>query len=117
MDEKVSEVDYRRKSKLLENTIKEIREELFQTPPLEEDFNLYVDYAFGVIANIDEMWANGSLDLKQRLQRLIFPQGLTYDLESFRTVGIASIFTKIGAFNAPYNKMVLPRGFEPLSHP
>ena len=63
------------------------------------------------------MWANGSLDLKQRLQRLIFPQGLTYDLESFRTVGIANIFTKIGALKAPYNEMVLPRGFEPLSHP
>lgn len=117
MDEKVSEVDYRRKSELLENTIKEIREELFQTPPLEEDFNAYIDYAFSVIANVDKMWANGSLDLKQRLQRLIFPQGLTYDLESFRTVGIANIFTKIGALKAPYNEMVLPRGFEPLSHP
>lgn len=112
MDEKVSEVDYRRKSELLENTIKEIREELFQTPPLEEDFNAYIDYAFSVIANVDKMWANGSLDLKQRLQRLIFPQGLTYDLETFRTVGIANIFTKIGALKAPYNEMVLPRGFE-----
>ena len=117
MDEKVSEVDYRRKSELLENTIKEIREELFQTPPLEEDFNAYIDYAFSVIANVDKMWTNGSLDLKQRLQRLIFPQGLTYDLETFRTVGIANIFTKIGALKAPYNEMVLPRGFEPLSHP
>ena len=25
--------------------------------------------------------------------------------------------TKIGALSAPYNKMVLPRGFEPLPHP
>lgn len=117
MDEKVSEIDYRRKTEQLENDIRKIKAELIQTPPLEDDFNAYVDYACAVIANIDEMWLKGSLDLRQRIQRLIFPKGITYDLENFRTNGMANIFTKIGAFKAPYNEMVLPRGFEPLSHP
>ena len=117
MDEKVSENDYRRKTEQLENDIRKIKAEFIQTPPLEDDFNAYVDYACTVIANIDEMWLKGSLDLRQRIQRLIFPKGITYDLENFRTNGMANIFTKIGAFKAPYNEMVLPRGFEPLSHP
>lgn len=117
MDEKVSENDYRRKTEQLENDIRKIKAELIQTPPLEDDFNAYVDYACTVIANIDEMWLKGSLDLRQRIQRLIFPKGITYDLENFRTNGMANIFTKIGAFKTPYNEMVLPRGFEPLSHP
>ena len=70
-----------------------------------------------LINNIETLWKNSELDIKQRLQKLIFPKGLTYDLEKFRTPEKSCLFTIIGALSAPSYKMVPPREFESLSTP
>ena len=56
--------------------------------------------------NIETLWLNSDLDTKHRLQKLIFPKGLTYDLEKFRTPEKSCLF-----------KMVPPSEFESLSTP
>ena len=70
-----------------------------------------------VVANLDEVWLNGSLEIRQRLQRLIFPKGLTYDLSNFRTAEISSLFKIIGTLSVPSYNMVPPSEFESLSTP
>lgn len=60
---------------------------------------------------------NGDLDLKQRLQKLIFPKGLMYYSNDFRTAEISSLFIKKDALLASSNQMVPPSEFESLSTP
>ena len=66
---------------------------------------------------IDKVWIESDLDKKQRLQKLIFPQGLTYENEGFRTDSNCCLFTKKGALLAPDFKMVPPGEFESPSPP
>ena len=66
-----------------------------------------LQYSCDVIAHIDEFWLNGTLDIKQRLQRLICPKGLAYDLSNFRTAEMSSLFKIIGSLTEPYNNLVL----------
>ena len=41
---------------------------------------------------IDDLWKSGELDLKQRFQKLIFPENISYKKGRFRTTKIALIF-------------------------
>ncbi len=83
----------------------------------KDDFKNCLEYVCNAINNIETLWLNSDLDTKQRLQNLIFPKGLTYDLEKFRTPEKSCLFTIIGALSAPYNKVVPPSEFESLSTP
>lgn len=74
-------------------------------------------YIRKAISNIDTLWINGDLDLKQRLQRLIFPKGLMYYSNDFRTAEISSLFIKKDTSKVSYIKMVPPSEFESLSTP
>ena len=114
---KLQEDDYKLKSE--EYNIKEqaLKAEIIINELPNNDFENCLEYACNSINNIETLWQNSELDIKQRLQKLIFPKGLTYDLEKFRTPEKSCLFTIIGALSAPSYKMVLPRGFEPLSHP
>ncbi len=41
-----------------------------------------IDYALNYMGNIAKQWSDASLDLKQKFQHLIFPNGFTYDIQS-----------------------------------
>lgn len=55
--------------------------------------------------------------IKQILQKLIFPKGLMYYSNDFRTAVISSLFIKKDASLASYINMVPPSEFESLSTP
>jgi len=44
------------------------------------------------ISNIADLWKNAQLDLKQRFQKVIFPEKIFYKKGRFRTTKIALIF-------------------------
>ena len=117
IDGTISEDDYKFKTEQLAEEIQEHEFRLREFEVHDEDLSKCLKYACKAISNIDTLWINGDLDLKQRLQRLIFPKGLMYYSNDFRTAEISSLFIKKDASLASYNNMVLPRGFEPLSHP
>lgn len=70
-----------------------------------------------MIANLDDVWSDANLYIKQRLQKLIFPKGLTYELDKFRTHEMSSLFKIIGTLSVPSYNMVPPSEFESLSTP
>ncbi len=41
-----------------------------------------IDYALGFMENISKQWYDASLDLKQKMQELIFPKGFVYDIKN-----------------------------------
>ena len=56
--------------------------------------------------NIDNVWLTSDIYTKQRLQRIIFPNGLVCENDTFRTILNPDEDTKKGAFIAPVFKMV-----------
>ncbi len=117
IDGTISQEDYDFKSAQIAVQLQEYEFQLTNIADIANDMEKCLKYACSVINDLDEFWLNGTLDIKQRLQQLIYPNGLTYDLSNFRTAEMSSLFKIIGTLSVPSYNMVLPRGFEPLSHP
>ena len=117
LDGTISEEDYMFKTEQLAEEIQEHEFRLREIDEIDNDLCKCLKYACKMIENIDTLWINGDLDLKQRLQKLIFPKGLSYNLSDFRTAEISSLFIKIGSLTEPYSNMVLPGEFESPSTP
>ena len=117
LDGIISEEDYKFKTEQLAEEIQGQEFRLREFEVHDEDLSKCLKYACRAISNIDILWKNGDLDLKQRLQRLIFPKGLRYFSNDFRTAEISSLFIKKDTFKVSYNQMVPPSEFESLSTP
>lgn len=105
------------KSEQLTAQINEIEAAMDENKYANTNIDKCLDYTCNMIANLDDVWLNANLDIKQRLQKLIFPKGLTYDLNKFRTPEISSLFKIIGTLSVPTYNMVPPSEFESLSTP
>ena len=117
IDGTISEEDYRFKAEQLSSEISEQEFRLRQLGEYKDDLTKCLKYTCNAVRNIDKIWNNGDLELKQRLQKLIFPKGISYDLDKFRTCEISSLFIKKDASVASYIDMVPPSEFESLSTP
>lgn len=106
IDGTISEDDYKFKTEQLAEEIQEHEFRLREIDEIDNDLCKCLKYACKIIENIDTLWINGDLDLKQRLQKLIFPKGLMYYSNDFRTAEISSLFIKKDALLASYNQMV-----------
>lgn len=53
-----------------------------------------IDVAIKYCLNLPEMWASGNLEVKRRIQNLLFPSGLVYDFKNsnYRTERINEVF-------------------------
>ena len=116
IDGKLNENDYNYKSEEYNKQIINIKSELasYNDNNNVEDC---IEFVFESLNKLDEIWLNSDIDTKQKLQQLIFPEGLIYEENGFRTTQNDSVFTKKGAFIAPDLKMVPPSEFESLSTP
>ena len=117
LDGTISEDDYKFKTEQLSEEIQENEFRLREIDEIGNDLCKCLKYACKAISNIDTLWINGDLDLKQRLQRLIFPKGLMYYSNDFRTAEISSLFIKKDTLEVSYINMVPPSEFESLSTP
>ena len=117
LDGIISEEDYKFKTEQLSEEIQENEFRLREIDEIDNNLCKCLKYACKMIENIDTLWINGDLDLKQRLQKLIFPKGLMYYSNDFRTAEISSLFIKKDTFKVSYNHMVLPGEFESPSTP
>ncbi len=117
LSDKLRESDYNSKSEKLESEEAHIKDCLANVDLPKDDFNKCVEYVCNSLENIDKVWLQSDLDTKQRLQKLIFPEGLIYENNGFRTGSNTCLFTKKGALLAPDFNMVPPSEFESLSTP
>ena len=117
IDGTINQEDYDFKSAQITMQLQEYEFQLANIMDIGSDMEKCLKYACSVISDLDEFWLNGTLDIKQRLQQLIYPQGLTYDLSNFRTAEMSSLFKIIGTLSVPSYNMVPPSEFESLSTP
>ncbi len=74
-------------------------------------------FAERILPRASDLWVQASLDYKQRLQELFFPEGIAYDGNRFnRTAATAPLFKYLAPSESADEKMVSPEGIEPSTN-
>ena len=74
-------------------------------------------FAESALSDIVRLWETASADEKQRLQAVMFPEGVTFDGQNIRTAATCLAFTKLPAFGGLQDGLASPTGFEPVLPP
>ena len=77
----------------------------------ELDVEGVLAFAEHLLLNVARMWADASLDQKQRLQRVVFPRGVTYGDAVFGTAELSLVFTMLQGIAAHENGEASAMGF------
>lgn len=73
-------------------------------------------FAERVLPRASDLWVQASLEQRQCLQKLFFPEGITFNGKEFvRTRVTASAFSYLGDISDGGAKMVDQTGFEPVT--
>ena len=77
-------------------------------------FDELLEFTRKMPSNLDEIWTGAPLDLRQKVQNLLFCGGLKYDPKiGFLNLDNAHTFNQLQHFLAGNLRMVGPEGFEP----
>jgi hypothetical protein len=80
----------------------------------ELDVEGVLAFAERILPRAADLWVQASLDYKQRLQQLFFPEGIAYDGHRFnRTAVAASLFRYLDPGEQVEESLASPAGFEP----
>ena len=83
---------------------------------LEElDVEGVLAFAEHLLTNAGRLWMEASLDQKQRLQQVFFPEGLGFDGEEFGTAVTCLAFKQLSSDQAVGSGMASPTGFNPFT--
>lgn len=83
----------------------------------ELDVEGVLAFAEHLLVNVARLWAEASSDQKQRLQRVLFPSGVTYGTDGFGTAEVSMVFDMLNAIAAPKIGEASPTGFAPYYSP
>ena len=80
----------------------------------ELDVEGILAFAERILPRASDLWVQASLDYRQRLQQLFFPEGIAFDGNRFnRTAATAPPFNYLAPSESADQKMVSPEGIEP----
>jgi hypothetical protein len=80
----------------------------------ELDVQDILAFAERILPRASDLWVQASLDYKQRLQELFFPEGIAYDGNRFnRTAATAPLFNYLAPSESNDEKMVSREGIKP----
>ena len=78
------------------------------------DVEAVLNFSEHVILNAARLWMEFSLEQKQRLQRVLFPEGVTFADGGFGTTATCLIFNMLQQPQPQKTNMATPTGFEPV---
>jgi hypothetical protein len=82
---------------------------------IEEDVSV-LNFAERVLPRASDLWIQASLEQRQRLQRLFFPEGVAFSGKSFdRTVVTSSLFEYLRPLDGSNENLVDLTGIEPVT--
>jgi site-specific DNA recombinase len=83
----------------------------------ELDVQGILAFAERILPRASDLWVQASLDYKQRLQLLFFPEGIAYDGNRFnRTAATAPLFNYLAPSESADERVVSPEGIEPSTY-
>ena len=106
-------------SNRLSNKIGSLQSELSQLDSRIGTKEEAIEYAVEYIGNAPYLWLNASPDMRQIYQRMIFPEGISYNMQTgdFGTAKMSALYTFVEKLNSAdlldKSSMVIPRGIEP----
>ena len=80
----------------------------------ELDVEAVLAFAKEILAHPSRFWIEAGLDQRQRLQRVLFPAGVTYEGGEFRTTETSLIYRTLRLVDGGKTSEVSPTGFEPV---
>ena len=84
----------------------------------ELDVEGILAFAERILPRAADLWVQASLDYRQRLQQLFFPEGIAYDGNRFnRTATTAMLFKYLEPAERAEESLASPTGFEPVFWP
>ena len=84
----------------------------------EMDVEGILAFAERVLPRASDLWVQASLDQRQRLQQLFFPEGVVFDGKRFvRTAVTTHAFNYLTCADGSENQVASPTGFEPVFWP
>ncbi len=87
-----NEDTYRRNVEGVEEDMILVKTELNEAKIQPNDIENCLNYCNYFLLNCASLWVGAELDLRQRFQNLIFPQGICYDKNAFGTAPLSCIF-------------------------
>jgi site-specific DNA recombinase len=116
-DRKIDQNTYNEEKHKLEEQLTLLGMELRDAQASEADIEGVLTFAETVMTNAARMWMEFSLDQKQRFQRVLFPQGVTFDGEKFQTTVTCPVFNGFGESGDEKSRLATLTGFEPVLPP
>jgi hypothetical protein len=81
------------------------------------DVEAVLGFAEYLVSNAGRVWAEATLEQKQRLQATIFPHGLPFDGRNFGTAATCFAFMQLRESSDDLRGVASPPGFEPGFQP
>lgn len=106
----LSESDYRELSEGFATKIAALRAEMSELQVDLNDVEGCVNHCLRLLSNPCGYWSTTDLDSKQRIQRFVFPQGVTYFGGSFGTAETSILFNVLRAENGEKSNLATPTG-------
>ncbi len=111
------------KDEILTNIIADktrVQDSIDELEKLQRISQSTIEYTLNFMNNVKKLWIDADSDLKQKFQKMIFPEGLTFDSQTlnFGTNKISLLYryiiNKKDLSESEKSRLVIPRGIEPL---
>ena len=113
----INQKTYQRQLDKLNEEIMLTEVELHEVRIDEMDVEAVLGFAQHVLLNAGRLWMEFSLEQKQRLQQVLFPQGIRFSEGSFETPVTSLAFKYLQDNSSQKSNLVSPTGFEPVLRP
>lgn len=113
LEDRITENDYKLVNEDYDSSINSKKADIATIELPDVNIEQYLNSCTFVLNNIKDLWLNGSLDFRQRLQKLIYPEGIQYNLSEFRTHKKSVIFDFLDRLTDNKFNMGRKMGFEP----
>jgi len=117
LDDELDKATYNEHLAMLSTEIEEIRSEIRNTEFEQIELEAVLTFADQLIKRPAKLWVESNLDQKQRLQKTLFPYGITFDGERFGTDATPLFFNLLDQDLREESCLASPTGFEPVLSP
>ncbi len=117
LDGEIDQEGYTEQIARLSSEIGEVNQQLRSTEFEHIELEGVLAFAEKIVTRPSRLWVESSLDQRQRLQKTLSPNGISFDGEQFGTDATSLFFSLIGQVSVLDYDLVSPTGFEPVLPP
>lgn len=109
----ITEADYRELKEAIEQDILALEMKISDAAEEELEIGELLDFSENLLLDAAAVWNRSELGTKQRLQQVLFPQGVTYSEGCYRTTVTHSLFSILAEDIGDKEQLVALPGIEP----